>query len=309
METAIVPQEFENFKNEINRLIGTVDLSIAIDYGIENADVYIDDNSFSSEFRGLQSQLLDLKKKIIRGTISPEKHTREANKIRTALSNVIDIMEDVVSGKISPKLLFRNVRSLDLITRELEQLKLENKILQKQIESKISVNTSILKERISKLAACWSDIYIYEREFIKVNVEFVNHILSRAFDFAKIEIDLHYLMEDPQSKESDYYVQEAYNCARKYLSKRKYKYFLNKFMKVYEDFDKPDCTLESNKFWLGRNLYESARNYHNCYPKFMNFFQKKEFKYCQDCLLIMKRYKLDIEKATKELDLIIKVNP
>ena len=182
------------------------------------------------------------------------------------------------------------------------------------------LNIEFAKETMHKLGECWSEIYQFEREFKKVNNEFVWHYLNQKTSsyelnpISQLELEINSLFPIPPIKSEDYIkerkeaqkdianiLNEAYSDEHK-VSSKEHEYFSLKFQKLFEKFEVPDTTLEKNKFWLPKNLYYYAREYHNCYLRYMFFFKQQDYPESLTCLKNMEDEKGNIEKIVLKMN-------
>lgn len=226
------------------------------------------------------------------------------------------------------KLIFDILSILDIIRdeeRAYKQLRIlsENQNDIADLKSILTqLNFELTKESIHKLGECWSEIYQFEREFKKIANEFILHYLTQReemkdFDsIAQLELEINSLFpippqpiktveqieerKDAQEKVTEV-VKEAYSGIHE-INPSDYEYFHLKFQKLFEKFEIPDTTLERNKFWLPKELYYFAREYHNCYLRYMFFFKKQELDECLTCLKNMEKEKSRIEEIVIEMD-------
>jgi hypothetical protein len=191
-------------------------------------------------------------------------------------------------------------RRLKINQENIEDIQLQ---VQK-LGAKLSLNVEIIKERISKLGECWGAIYSFENYFFKVIDSFLNdyvdfsgsseelNTLKKVFQQNRNLNNLHLLLSSPEIKA--FYSKHG-------LSSVKYTKHLKDLDRVFKKYEKADIVLEKSRFWMGRDIYQEARIYHDCYPRFYEKFKNKDYIGCLKCLEHQQEAAVSIEEIIIKL--------
>ena len=280
------------------------------------------------EIESALTDLSELSKTIYGGQFQIEAHLLESRYNRMKKSGRMGVW-DFDNLNIEQNRLVLDVLTLLHIIRDEHKAEKQIEILQ-QNQNEIAnlksilteINVEVAKETIARLGECWSEIYQFERDFKKINNEFVFHYLNqdtnnaKLDDLSQLELEINSLFPippEPIKSKTDISEREtcresinevlmnAYNNENHEVSSKEHEYFLLKFQKLFEKFEVPDTTLEKNKFWLPRELYLYAREYHNCYLRFLFYFKREEYGESHKCLINMETEKGHVEDIVLNL--------
>lgn len=138
-------------------------------------------------------------------------------------------------------------------------------------KTNLDLNKSLVFEVLDKLGECWAEIYIFERGFKQID-EVLKAELSKGS--YKSIADL------PEQIKSGFTAQ---------------------FEEQFICFNKGDRMLEKNRFWIDKQLYKEARDYHNCFLSYMAAFKANKDEKMKTCLKDMTKTKNTLEASIEEL--------
>ena len=267
IKTKIGESDLDGAFNDMEKLISQVDKE-----GVYETDLILMKNRYSR-----------IQKKKMQGILGLEEE-REENIITV---NLLDFL-----GKMNVELIVReNQEKIDGIEDAVKDLRYM-----------LSLNVEIAKERINRLGQCWSAMHRFENKLFRIVEDFIQCLLSekdiseelntkfKAFRFNKTLDNLFQLLSD----ESLISILDHSN-----ISNDDHLKLLQRMETAFLDYEEADMVLEENKFWLGYEIYEEARLYHNCYPRFLEQYREKIYTGCLGCLKYQKAAKDSIEAIIK----------
>ena len=258
----------------------------------------------STNVRMFRFQFSQISNKMANGALTVEQEYQMNNTLASSILSFlanINLNERVISDlaetqkavKLNEETLKGNERKINEIDENIDKLNDKMSLL---------LNVEIAKERITKLGECWTAMYIFENRLFSLVVDFITSLLGDKaknseikellsdLSFNKGLENLYALLAHPE-------VSTALNNDS--LNQDEHAALLEKLEWAFEDYKEADLVLERNKFWLGFDIYEEARKYHNCYPKFLAKYRERQYAACFNCLEHQKEAKGTIESSIK----------
>ncbi|MEM6767935.1 MAG: hypothetical protein AAF824_22085 [Bacteroidota bacterium] len=208
---------------------------------------------------------------------------------------ISDLAETQKAVKLNEETLKGNERKINEIDENLD--KLTEKLT-------LALNVEVAKERITKLGECWEAMYIFENRLFRIVKEFIEKLLEEKVKEPDLKEKLSALgfnrgLDDMYTLLDHKDVKLALN--KEGLAEDQHAALLSQLEEAFEAYYDADLVLEKNKFWLGFDIYEEARRYHNCYPKFLKQYREKDYAACFTCLKNQKEAKGSIENSIKRI--------
>lgn len=263
--------------------IGESDLEGAFSDMEELIELVDKDGVYETDLILMKNRYNRIQKKKLKGILSAEDQKEE----NIIIVNFLDFL-----GKMNVERIVReNQEKIDGIEDAVKDLRYM-----------LSLNVEIAKERINKLGQCWSAMHRFENKLFRIVEDFIQCLLSdkeipdelsskfKAFRFNKTLDNLFQLLSD----ESLISILD-----HSHISNDDHLKLLQRMEAVFLDYEEADMVLEENKFWLGYEIYEEARLYHNCYPRFLEQYREKIYTGCLGCLKYQKAAKDSIEAIIK----------
>ena len=229
------------------------------------------------------------------GLKGEEKRIVQSEIVQSILNKLKEI-NIVVTVEENSKEIKKNGEKLELINKELSKL-----------NTKLSLNLEIAKERISRLGECWTKIYVFEKEFYSVLNEFIQTVVKEYTSPSLSEELSDKIKKFNIDTNTDNYLELNRNAefrnwfAKIDLPEDKLTNFIKKLDKAFVKYKSADLVLEKTRFWLGEEFYDEARKYHNCYPTFLSDFKNKNYLGCTVCGQTLVDSKVSIDSHIKRL--------
>ena len=235
----------------------------------------IDDDILESQLILIESNFKRIKKE--KATLTPDEYSVRYNRLNSSILELSSDIRDFLQREYSKDIINQNSQNLELINKQIEEMKLETLKSQENIKKAIQLNFYVKQEQINKLGDCWAEIYTIEKQFFDI----LNDIELTANSKRKRQIN-------------KAIKNQKISNSLKLLTEKEHDYYKELFMKLLKEYNKSDFILEKSRYWLGDNLYKAGRAYHNCFPSFVNYFKSKDFIQCDTCYSDMVHAKAEV---------------
>jgi len=244
----------------------------------------VNDDLLTNETILLISRFKALKKET--NNLDRNAYNPERNNLVKSILELTTQFKDFVNSAYFKSKLDSNSNKISEIAKDVSAMKLKAIRNKESVKRNVELEFYVKKEQINRLGDCWAEIYQIEKRFFDIIKEIEKSSDKENFNHKNKIVDLN-------SK----YPKDIFKFN---LTSKEHEYFCNFFQELYNDYIGADLILEKSRYWLGDNLYKSARKYHDCFPSFFSFFKEKNYKQCGKC------YK-DMEGSKKEVANFISV--
>lgn len=238
----------------------------------------IDDDILESQLILIEANLKRIKKE--KTILTTEEYTTQYNRLNFSILELSSEIRNFLQREYSKDVINQNAENIGLINQQIEEMKLESLKSQENIKKAIQLNFYVRQEQINKLGDCWAEIYIIEKQFFDI----LNDIKQTA-----------------TKKKTKATKNQNISNSLKALTEKEHDYYKALFVDLLKEYNKSDFILEKSRYWLGDNLYQAGRAYHNCFPSFVNYFIKKDFKECDTCYTDMEYAKEEVSTFVQKI--------